>query len=249
MTAPAFLGQLEAERQLLSLDRALAVLWWIGREDPAVGMTAKDICAVVETAGHPKQNATRLETQLEEDRRTSKAGKGAWRLRPQTRRELDTVYAFAHEPARPGPSDSVLPRQLFTNTRGYIERVVEQINMSYGARCWDCSAVMCRRLLETLIIEVYEYRQQATQIKGPDGHLLMFNGLINHIRADMSINLGRNASQALKDHKALGDQAAHNRRFNAQQNDIDRVRDGLRVAAEELLHLAGLRRSTDSSAA
>jgi hypothetical protein len=249
MTAPAFLRQLEAERQLLGLDRVLAVLWWVGREDPSLGMTARDICAVVEAAGHPKQNASRLEGQLAADRRTSQAGGGAWRLRPQTRRELDAEYAFALEPARPGPSDSVLPRQLFTNTRGYIERVVKQINKTYDDECWDACAVMCRRLLETLIIEVYEHRQQADQIKGRDGHFFMFNDLIAHIQADRAINLGRNATQGLKDHKALGDQSAHNRRFNAERNDIDRLRNGLRVAAEELLHLAGLRRATDTSAA
>jgi hypothetical protein len=33
---------------------------------------------------------------------------------------------------------------------------------------------------------------------------------------------------------------AHNRRFNAHKEDIDRVRDGLRVAVEELVHLAAL---------
>jgi len=57
-----------------------------------------------------------------------------------------------------------------------------------------------------------------------------------------SIHLGRNAAKGLKDFKQLGDQSAHNRRFNANANDIDRVRDGLRVAAEELLHLAGLKK-------
>jgi hypothetical protein len=41
--------------------------------------------------------------------------------------------------------------------------------------------------------------------------------------------------KGLRDLKQIGDLSAHNRRFNARQNDIDRVRDGLRVAAEELL--------------
>lgn len=241
MTGPAFLRRLEDGRPLLAIDRAIALLWWIGREDPAQGMTAQEICAVVETAGHPKQNAARLHRQLEQDRRTARAGRNGWRLHPRTRRELDIDYAFALEQARPGPSDSVLPRQLFASTRDYIERVVAQINRSYDGECWDSTAVMCRRLLETLIIEVYEHRNQADRIKGPDGHFLMFNGLISHIQADSGINLGRDASQALRDHKSLGDRSAHNRRFNAQKNDIDRVRDGLRVAAEELLHLAGLR--------
>ena len=248
MSATAFLRRVEQDRALSGIDRALAVLWWVGREDPTLGMFAKDVAGVIETSGQPKQNSSRLQTQLKDHPRISKAGKDGWRLHPRARAALDVEYAFALEPVRREPSDSVLPRGLFSNTRGYIERVVHQINRAYDEELWDCCAVMCRRLLETLIIEVYEHRGQADGIKGPDGHFLMFNGLITHITADRSLNLGRNAAQGLRDHKALGDQSAHNRRFNAQVNDIDRVRDGLRVAAEELLHLANLPREAPAVA-
>jgi hypothetical protein len=47
------------------------------------------------------------------------------------------------------PSDSLLPRELFSNTRGYLEKVVFQINGSYDQGLYDCCAVMCRRLGET----------------------------------------------------------------------------------------------------
>ena len=157
------------------------------------------------------------------------------------RRTLDSEYAFAIKPKPLTVSDSVLPAELFTSTRDYIERVVEQINKSYDGELWDCCTVMCRRLLETLIIEVYEKLGRAADVKGADGHFKQLNDLINTITADTSINLGRNAVKGLKDFKELGDLSAHNRRFNARQPDIDRVRTGLRVAAEELLHLAGLR--------
>jgi hypothetical protein len=100
---------------------------------------------------------------------------------------------------------------------------------------------MCRRLLETLIIETYERAGRANEIKGADGHFMMLNALIAFLERDNSVHLGRNAAKGLKDFKQLGDLSAHNRRFNARRNDIDRIRDGLRVAVEELLHLSGLR--------
>lgn len=56
----------------------------------------------------------------------------------------------------PVPSDTILPRELFEKTRGYIERVGVQINGSYDHGYYDCCAVMCRRMAETLIIEVRE---------------------------------------------------------------------------------------------
>lgn len=240
MTPIDFLQRIENDK-LATIERALALLWFTGRDDPTVGMTAGAICSEVELAGHPKQNASRLEQQLREHRGTSKAGKNGWRLHPRTRRELDAIYAFALNPKPLPISDSVLPIDLFTGTRQYIERVVEQINKSYDAQLWDCTAVMCRRLLETMIIETYEKAGRANEIKGSDGHFLMLNGLITYLERDSNIHLGRNALKGLKDFKQLGDLSAHNRRFNACQNDIDRVRDGLRVATEELMHLSGLR--------
>ena len=247
MTSIEFLRRIEDDK-LGAIDRALALLWFVGRDDPTVGMTASDICAQVEMAGHPKQNSSRLEEQLRANRGTSKAARNAWRLHPRTRRELDGKYAFALAPRPLAASNSVLPTDLFAGTRDYIERVVEQINKSYDAQLWDCAAVMCRRLLETLIIETYEGAARTREIKGNDGHFFMLNGLITAMEKDTKISLGRNAMKGLKDFKQLGDLSAHNRRFNARQNDIDRVRDGLRVAAEELLHLAALNRNSARAA-
>jgi hypothetical protein len=141
--------------------------------------------------------------------------------------------------AEPKDSGSVIPLGLVTG-RGYLEKVVLQLNVSYDAQLYDCCAVMCRRLLETLIIEVYEYCQRADEIKGTDGHFLMLNKLSTFLESDKAFNLGRNGLKGLRDFKTLGDLSAHNRRFNAHKEDIDRVRDGLRVAVEELAHLAKL---------
>jgi hypothetical protein len=241
MTSTEFLERIEDE-DLKMIERAVALLWWEGREDPTKGLDAAAICASLEFAGQAKQNVSRLAVSLKEHRGTVRAGKEEWRLHPRTRRELDSRYAFALVPRVPAASDSVLPSGLFSGSRTYIERVVDQINRGYDAELWDCSAVMCRRLLETLIIETYERLGRAKEIKGSDDHFLMLNGLITFLERDSSISLGRNAAKGLKDFKQLGDLSAHNRRFNACRNDIDRIRDGLRIAAEELLHLSGLRK-------
>jgi hypothetical protein len=225
------------------IDRAIALLWWEGLGDPTIGSDAAGVCLELERAGHAQQNVTRMAAALKAHPGTVKAGEGIWRPHQRTRRELDAQYGFALEPTgpiEPRESDSVLPRVLFSNTRVYLERVVDQINKSYDMQLWDCCAVMCRRLLETLIIEMYEKLARSDEVRGPDGNFLMLNGLITFLENDANVNLGRNAAKGLKDFKHLGDLSAHNRRFNARQNDIDRVRDGLRVAAEELLHLSEL---------
>lgn len=242
MTETEFLEALH-DRGLGVYDRAIGLLWWIGRIDPTKGLTARDICSVLEATGLPAQNSSRLNARLAEDRRTSKAGaNGAWRLHPTARRELAQTYGAiaVAEPQPPKNTGSVIPPVLGA-ARGYIEKVIVQLNASYDAQLYDCCAVMCRRLLETLLIEVYEHGGRATEIKGTDGNFLMLNGLVGHFEQDCSFHPSRNGLQGLRDFKKLGDLSAHNRRFNARKEDIDRVRDGLRVATEELAHLAGFR--------
>ena len=223
-------------------ERACAVLWWSTRSEPTGGLTAREICTLVEGCGYPGQNYSRLDDQLSRDSRVSRVpGSRAWRLRPDARAGLDKTYSiFIDEPRPAKATDSVLPRALFQKTRGYIEKVVHQINASYDIALYDCCAVMCRRLLETLIIETYEHAGRADAIKGNDGNFFMFAELLRVLLADGGFNISRNARRGLDDFKRLGDLSAHSRRYNAHRDDIDRVRDGIRVASEELLHLAGL---------
>jgi hypothetical protein len=47
MTSYDFLKRIE-EKKLKILDLALALLWWVGRDDPSKGMTATEICVETE---------------------------------------------------------------------------------------------------------------------------------------------------------------------------------------------------------
>lgn len=240
-SAVEFLSHID-DPKMTALQRAQAILWWHSQSSSTGGLSAAEICEIIEACGHPQQNASRLNLQLKSDRWIVKArGKNAWRLGLTGKRALDAKYgSVVTAPKKPKPTDSVLPRTLFENTRGYLEKVVFQINASYDNALYDCCAVMCRRLLETLIIETYEIHKRADEIKGRDGHFFMFADLLRVLESDSLFNVSRNGRTGLNDFKRLGDLSAHNRRFNAGKPDIDRIRDGLRVAAEELLHLAKL---------
>ena len=192
-----------------NLERALFLLWFAGVEDASKGMTPKELATHLENAGHARQNVSRLAAQLREDNRTAKDGNSGWRLRPAARRELDDVLNPAVRRIVVRESSSVLPMELFSDTRGYIVRVVDQINKSFDAGLYDCCAVMCRRLIETLIIELYEHLKRGAEIKGADGHYLMLAPLMAFLLKDGSISLSRNGSKGLSDFKNLGDLSAH----------------------------------------
>lgn len=144
--------------------------------------------------------------------------------------------------ASPVPTtENVLPISVLKGTRGYIEKVVVQANGTYEHQWYDACSVMIRRLVETLIIEVYEAKNKAVEIKGADGNYLMLSHLVDRILGDPTFHLGRETKRGLPLIKSLGDRSAHNRHFLAKKEDLDKVTHDLRVVVDELLALAGLK--------
>lgn len=138
-------------------------------------------------------------------------------------------------------TDQVIAASLVTNTRGYIERVVDQINGCYERGWFDACAVMARRLIETLIIEAFEHYRVADNAKNNSGDFLQLRDLVDKALAEKAWNLGRGTKRALPRLRELGNQSAHNRRFIAHRADIDKAIPDLRIAVQELLFLAGLK--------
>lgn len=138
-------------------------------------------------------------------------------------------------------TQQVLPFSVVKGSRGYIEKVVNQINGTYENGWYDGCAVMVRRLVETLIIEAFEHHQISNKIKTKDDDFLYLRDLISAALAEGSWNLGRNTRKALPKLKDIGDKSAHSRRFIAHRRDIDNIVGDLRVVSQEFIYLAGLK--------
>ncbi|HEX5440586.1 MAG TPA: hypothetical protein VFW76_06860, partial [Ktedonobacterales bacterium] len=142
---------------------------------------------------------------------------------------------------QPALKEPVVPSVLFKNARrNYLMRVVHQINTTYQHACYDSCAVMIRRLIESLIIEVFEAKKIDSKIKGPAGEFYMLRDLIT-ATLNEPWNLARNAKTALGRLKTVGDLSAHSRRYNASRHDIEDFIPDIRIVVQELLTLAGLR--------
>ncbi|GGD18572.1 hypothetical protein [Pyruvatibacter mobilis] len=223
-------------------ERAVAVIWLACRFDESVKVPYADIKSCFVDAGYSAPSGVWLRTKLKADQRVLGGKSGPYRPNARKLAELDQKFGPYVSALPSASSSSVLDPSIFERTRGYIEKVVVQINNSYDNQLYDCCAVMCRRLIETLIIEVYEAGGIADAIKGSSGHFCMLAELVAILKGDARFNLGRNAEKGLDDLKRLGDLSAHNRRYNARRNDIDRVKSDLRVVSEELLNLAAMGR-------
>lgn len=137
-------------------------------------------------------------------------------------------------------SQNIIYTPLVKGTRSYIEKISNQINGCYEYGWFDACAVMIRRLLETLIIEVFEYYKIEAKIK-KNGDYMYLRDLITVTLAETTWTLGRNTKNALPKLKDIGDKSAHSRRFNAIRNDIDDIKSEIRTVIQELLVLANLK--------
>jgi len=154
--------------------------------------------------------------------------------------EVPKRGALPNEGLKP-ESEQVISFSLVRGTRGYIEKVTDQINGCYEHGWFDGCAVMIRRLIETLIIETYEKHCIAYKIKNLNGDFLFLSDQIDSMIRESTWNLGRNAKTALPKFKSIGDLSAHSRRYNAHKPDIDRIIGDLRVVVQELIYLSGLK--------
>lgn len=135
----------------------------------------------------------------------------------------------------------VIIMSLVRGTRGYIERVCNQINGAYENGWYDACAVMLRRLIETLIIEAFERHQIANKIQNANGDFFYLRDLIDKTLAENAWNLGRNTKQALPRLKDIGDKSAHSRRYIAQRGDIQPLLVDIRTVVQELIYIAALK--------
>jgi hypothetical protein len=156
------------------------------------------------------------------------------------RNSVEEIYKPPAEGIKP-KSEHVLASAIVKGSRGYVEKVVDQVNGSYENGLYDCCSVMIRRLIETLIIECYEKYKIENEIKDVNGDYISLKFLIDKFLNETRWTLGREPKRAIPKFKKIGDFSAHSRRYNAVRPDIDKIMDDLRVVVQELIYLSGLK--------
>jgi predicted nucleotide-binding protein len=80
------------DKSRTACERAVALLWWLSRDDHNFAATASQLASWIQAAGYPNPNQTRLRNSLKKDRRTTQAAKAEFRLRIDARPVLDEQY-------------------------------------------------------------------------------------------------------------------------------------------------------------
>jgi hypothetical protein len=136
---------------------------------------------------------------------------------------------------------SVLPRSLLKGTRGYIEKLGEQINASYEHNIFDGCAVLMRRLLEVLLIHTYSHHRVELLIQTAPDQFKDLKQIIADAIGNKTIGLSKSTKDVLDEFRMLGNFSAHKVIYNCRRDEIKKVAREYRAAVEELLYKSGIR--------
>lgn len=101
--------------------------------------------------------------------------------------------------------------------------------------------MMMRRLIEVLILDIYENHQSTAMLLDPNGRFKPLSEIVGVIKTDTRWHLNKQTHDALDAVRELGNLAAHQRRYKVRKPDVEALLPGFRLAVEELIHLANYR--------
>lgn len=149
---------------------------------------------------------------------------------------IDIIKALLKTPLEKEIIDIIIPTEVTSNEKHYFQKVILQINGCYQDGYYDACFVMIRRAVETLIIDAYEAKKLESLLLDSEGNYLTFSKLIDKMLSENNIKLSKTSKTDIKRIKKFGDVAAHNRKLNLKQCDIDKYSDSIRIIIEELIN-------------
>jgi hypothetical protein len=228
--------------KLSHTERAIAFLWYYRQTQEFEERTASELANDLHDEGFPKPNVTRLGSDLARSRLTITGRRsGSFQIDVRRLSDLEEKYGGFLRTKKVEVHWAVIPTDWVTGTRVYLEQLVYQINGSYEFGFYDACATMSRRLMESLIIEVYIQDGRHHEIQS-GGVFLGLERLIAHVRSDETLTLGRNTPKTMTETKQLGDTAAHDRVYITSKQDIDDIRARYRRMLQDLLSACGIRK-------
>lgn len=234
-------GAAIAQENYSEVGISVALIWYLTQIEGREEVTAAELAKLMhDLALRAQVNVTRLAERLGENTSVLRGSKKrAFKIRLAKLQTLTDLY----EPmlARPKPKVEalVISKEGFSESRKYLHSMVDQINGCYQYGFYDGCAVMCRRLMETLLIQTFEHHNAGDKIKG-NGEYLGLADIIAKAKSGQHFKLARGSASVMEAVKLLGDTAAHDKTYITKQQDIDDERFKFRKVISELLHLAEL---------
>ncbi len=140
-------------------------------------------------------------------------------------------------------SGTILPDTLYNGLQSNIQSLCKQINASYENNLFDCTAVIMRRLLESLLVLCYQNANIESEIMDKNGsYHIPLDKIIKNAEQNKTLALSANTRKEMSLFKDLGNYSAHKIWYNCTQQDIQPHILKYRVIIEELMYKSKIKR-------
>lgn len=194
-------------------------------------------------AGYSSINTSRVKKDLIDSKkmRLAKGMKTTMEFVPAVKQELDAKYDDLWEDTESIESSSeVIDEDKFCGKRGYLDKLIKQINNSYKNHCYDACAVLMRRLFEVLLVLSYQHNGIDDEIKDrTNAGYVMLEAIVANAKNNTTLKLSRIKNE-FDTFRKVGNFSAHNITYTAGTKDIDDIKLNYRVMLEELFNKSGL---------
>jgi hypothetical protein len=244
---------------LTEVGHAIALLWYFDLQEGKPELRPAFLAELMHDLSLRRQvNATRLGRQLLANRAVMRGKEmGTVRLRLTSKSRLSSRYnEIAGTAVTPEDGTHIIPAGLFDDTRPYLQTLAVQINGTYQSGFYDACAVMCRRLLNCLLLLAFESAAKGKVIRDDlafesaakgkvirdaSGEYRAFAHIIELASSNRHIKLARGASAVMGKMDYVGDLAAHHPTYTTRQKDIDEQRLAFHRVISELARLAEIK--------
>ena len=157
---------------------------------------------------------------------------------PEAAKEQDPAGPLAKPVSAGAPTGTCfIDPEIFKDCPAFIKHLEPQINGCWDRQWYEACAMTIRRLLESLVINLYHRRGWVSDIRSQRGYLKLQN-LVDKVCGDGRVGLGKKPKEGLAHLKQIGDVAAHDFRVRVRKSDLEQKRTELRLACERLIFIA-----------
>ncbi len=226
-------------------ERAKLLCFYHYKETGIMLFNMNTISSFLEGAGFNKPNLARLRNNLTQGKLKcflcSKQEKIALEFIPVILQSLDRELGSLWEDTITIKSnDELIEEAKFCNKRPYIDRLIQQINFTYGNNCYDACAVLMRRLFEVLLVLAYQYKGLESDITKADGSHKMLEGIVKDAVQNRALGIPARISKNFDSFREVGNNSAHSITYTAGKLDIDKIARDYRVMMDDLYNRAGI---------
>lgn len=227
------------------VERAKMLCFYHYKETGESAFTVSNIATWMEECNYSRPNTSRLKKNLMVGKGKAfliaKVDKNALEFVPAVLQSMERDYgALWADTITIESHDELIEEAKFCGKRPFLDRLIQQINYTYGHNCYDACAVLMRRLFEVLLVLTYQHKGVEADITKSDGSHKMLEGIVKDAVQNRVLGIPTRISKNFEAFREVGNNSAHSITYTAGKLDIDKISRDYRVMLEDLYNRAGL---------